>query len=54
MKGMIMSAILSAGLMAGANAKAAENANPFGLVYDGAITENAAGWTGRIFDINAA
>lgn len=43
MKGMIMSAILSAGLIAGANAKAVENANPFGLVYDGAITENVAG-----------
>lgn len=43
MKGMIMSAILSAGLMAGANAKAVENTNPFGLVYDGAITENVAG-----------
>ena len=43
MKGMIMSAILSAGLMAGANAKAAGNTNPFGLVYDGAITENVAG-----------
>ena len=43
MKGMIMGAILSAGLMAGANAKAAENSNPFGLVYDGAITENVAG-----------
>lgn len=38
-----MSAILSAGLMAGANAKAAGNTNPFGLVYDGAITENVAG-----------
>lgn len=43
MKGMIMSAILSVGLMAGANAKAVENTNPFGLVYDGAITENIAG-----------
>ena len=45
MKGMIMimSAILSVGLMAGANAKAVENTNPFGLVYDGAITENVAG-----------
>ena len=40
---MIMSAILSASLMTGANAKAAENVNPFGLVYDGAITENIAG-----------
>ena len=43
MKGMIMSAILSASLMTGANAKAVENTNPFGLVYDGAITENVAG-----------
>ena len=43
MKGIIMSAILSAGLMIGANVKAAEKTNPFGLVYDGAITENVAG-----------
>lgn len=43
MKGMIMSAILSAGLMAGANGVAAEDNNPFGLVYDGAMTENVAG-----------
>lgn len=43
MKGMIMSVLLSAGLIAGTNAKAAENTNPFGLVYDGAITENIAG-----------
>lgn len=43
MKGMIMSAILSAGLAVGANAMSAENTNPFGLVYDGAITENVAG-----------
>lgn len=42
MKGMIMSAILSSGLVIGANAKAAENTNPFGLIYDGAITENVA------------
>lgn len=43
MKGMIMSVILSAGLSVGANAMSAEKANPFGLVYDGAITENVAG-----------
>lgn len=43
MKGTIMSAILSAGLMAGANAQAAENTNPFGLVYDNAITQNITG-----------
>ncbi len=42
MKGMIMSAIISASLMAGANSLAAEK-NPFGLVYDGALTENVAG-----------
>lgn len=38
-----MSAILGAGLAVGANAMSAENTNPFGLVYDGAITENVAG-----------
>ena len=43
MKGMIMSALLSAGLIAGTNAKATENTNPFGLIYDGAISENVAG-----------
>lgn len=43
MKGMIMSVLLSAGLIAGTNAKATENTNPFGLVYDGAVTENVAG-----------
>ena len=43
MKGKIMSAILSATLLAGANSSAAENKNPFGLVYDGAITQNIAG-----------
>ena len=43
MKGMIMSVLLSAVLIAGTNAKATENTNPFGLVYDGAITENIAG-----------
>ncbi len=43
MKGMIMSAVLGASLLAGANSFAAENKNPFGLVYDGAITENVAG-----------
>lgn len=43
MKGKIMSAILSATLLAGVNSSAAENKNPFGLVYDGAITENVAG-----------
>ena len=43
MKGMIMSAILGASLLAGANNAAAKDGNPFGLVYDGAITENAAG-----------
>lgn len=43
MKGIIMSAILGIGLMASANAKAAENTNPFGLVYDNAITQNITG-----------
>ncbi len=43
MKGKIMSAILSATLLAGANSSAAENKNPFGLVYDGAITQNITG-----------
>ena len=43
MKGMIMSVLLSAGLIAGTNAKATENTNSFGLVYDGAVTENVAG-----------
>ena len=43
MKGIIMSAILSAGLAAGANGFAAEKNNPFGLVYDGAIIENVSG-----------
>lgn len=43
MKGMIMSAILSAGLITGANTMATEKHNPFGLVYDGAITENIKG-----------
>lgn len=43
MKGMIMSVVLGASLLAGANSIAAEKYNPFGLVYDGAITENTAG-----------
>lgn len=43
MKGMIMSAVLGVSLLSGANTPAAENTNPFGLVYDGAITENIAG-----------
>lgn len=43
MKGMIMSAVLGTTLLAGANASAVENKNPFGLVYDGAIVENVAG-----------
>lgn len=43
MKGMIMSAVLGASLLAGANGFAAEKNNPFGLVYDGAIAENADG-----------
>lgn len=40
---MIMSVVLGASLLAGANSIAAEKNNPFGLVYDGAITENTAG-----------
>lgn len=43
MKGIIMTAVLGASLLTGANALAAEHNNPFGLVYDGAITENTAG-----------
>lgn len=43
MKGMIMSTVIGASLLAGAGGVAAENKNPFGLVYDGAITENVAG-----------
>lgn len=43
MKGIIMTAVLGASLLTGANALTAEHNNPFGLVYDGAITENTAG-----------
>lgn len=43
MKGMIMSAVLGTALLAGADASAAENKNPFGLIYDGAIVENVVG-----------
>ena len=43
MKGMFMNVVLSASLLAGANVAAAENKNPFGLVYDGAVTENVSG-----------
>lgn len=42
MKGMIMSAVIGASLAAGTTCLAAEN-NPFGLVYENAITENVAG-----------
>lgn len=42
MKGMIMSAVIGASLAAGTTFLAAEN-NPFGLVYENAITENVAG-----------
>lgn len=43
MKGMIMSAVIGASMLAAADAGAATNKNPFGLVYDNAITSNAAG-----------
>lgn len=43
MKGILMSVVLGASLLAGADGSAAEGANPFGLVYDNAITENIAG-----------
>lgn len=43
MKGILMSVVLGASLLAGADGSAAERANPFGLVYDNAITENIAG-----------
>lgn len=43
MKGMIMSAFIGASMLAAADAGAAANKNPFGLVYDNAITSNAAG-----------
>lgn len=42
MKGLIMSAVLGTALLFGANNSSAENNNPFGLVYDGALTENVA------------
>lgn len=42
MKGKIMGIILGASLAAGTNVMAAEK-NPFGLVYDNAITENIKG-----------
>lgn len=42
MKGKIMGIILGASLVAGTNVMAAEK-NPFGLVYDNAITENIKG-----------
>lgn len=43
MKGIIMSAVIGASMLAAADAGAATNKNPFGLVYDNAITSNAAG-----------
>ncbi|MCM1324422.1 MAG: alpha/beta hydrolase [Acetobacter sp.] len=43
MKGLMMIAIIGAALVAGSNNLAAENVNPFGLVYENAITENIAG-----------
>ena len=43
MKGMIMSAVLIASLAAAASCAAQTDKNPFGLVYDNAITENTAG-----------
>ncbi len=42
MKGIIMSAVIGASLVAGTACLATEN-NPFGLVYENAITENIAG-----------
>lgn len=42
MKGIVMAAVLSTSVMLNSNVFAAEN-NPFGLVYDNAITENVAG-----------
>ena len=43
MKKVIVNAVLCASLINGTTASAAENKNPFGLVYHGAITENIAG-----------
>lgn len=43
MKGIIMSLVLGTSLLAGTNGIAAESKNPFGLVYNGAITENIPG-----------
>lgn len=42
MKGIVMAAVLSTSVMLNSNVFAAEN-NPFGLVYENAITENVAG-----------
>lgn len=39
----MMSALLGVSILAGTNVFAVENNNPFGLVYEGAITENVAG-----------
>jgi uncharacterized protein len=45
MKGIIMKALLTAALTTGTglSAQAAKNKNPFGLVYNGAITRNISG-----------
>lgn len=43
MKKAIVNAVLCASLLNGASASAAENKNPFGLVYRGAIAENVEG-----------
>ncbi len=43
MKGTIINTVLGISLLAGTNGFAAENGNPFGLVYDGAVTENVPG-----------
>lgn len=41
MKGIIMTAVLSASLLTNTNSYAFENKNPFGLVYENAIMENS-------------
>lgn len=43
MKKVLMNAVLCASLLNGTSAFSAENKNPFGLVYHGAITENVKG-----------
>ncbi len=43
MKGLIMSAVLGASLLAAADGQAAAGNNPFGLVYENAIKENVPG-----------